>query len=199
MPWHLPALLEAQHDDATRLKPDDTMALRTVLTKSVVSISCCSRACQDALGVPAFSTSQEAFAAEDLFNAYRSGDAAAVKALVAKPLFRTIDNQVREPLQVCRRRRGLTSTVDQCSERTFVESQRFPAMLRCICRTRRYTACPLLLCMSSSISPIGASQVARLAKQLPTGDQAALAEQLKSGKDGDAAGEQGTIDPDDLT
>ena len=50
---------------------------------------------QDALGVPAFSTSEEAFAAEDLFNAYRSGDAAAVKAVVAKPLFKTIDNQAR--------------------------------------------------------------------------------------------------------
>jgi hypothetical protein len=57
---------------------------------------------QDALGVPAFSTSQEAFAAEDLFNAYLIGDATAVKAIVAKPLFRTIDNQVREPLRDCR-------------------------------------------------------------------------------------------------
>ena len=55
---------------------------------------------QDALGVPAFSTSQEAFAAEDLFGAYRTGYAAAVKALVAKPLFRTIDNQVCKPLVI---------------------------------------------------------------------------------------------------
>jgi len=53
---------------------------------------------QDALGVSAFSTSQEAFAAEDLFDAYRSGDAAAVRAVAAKPLFKTIDNQARAAL-----------------------------------------------------------------------------------------------------
>ena len=47
----------------------------------------------------AFSTSEEAFAAEDLFDAYRSGDAAAVKAVVIKPLFRTIDNQARATLR----------------------------------------------------------------------------------------------------
>ena len=56
---------------------------------------------QDALGVSAFSTSHEAFAAEDLINAYRTGDAAAVKAVAAKPLFKTIDNQVHN--QLCNR------------------------------------------------------------------------------------------------
>ena len=52
----------------------------------------------------AFSTSEEAFAAEDLFDAYRSGDAAAVRAVAAKPLFKTIDNQVcaaRHPSAAC--------------------------------------------------------------------------------------------------
>ena len=50
---------------------------------------------QDALGVSAFCTSQEAFSAEDLFAAYRSGSAESVKATAAKPLFKTIDIQVR--------------------------------------------------------------------------------------------------------
>lgn len=43
----------------------------------------------------AFCTSQEAFSAEDLFTAYRSGAAEGVKAAVAKPMFKTIDIQVR--------------------------------------------------------------------------------------------------------
>ena len=37
---------------------------------------------QDSMGVPTFSSSDEAFAAEDLLNAYRSGDAAQIKQLI---------------------------------------------------------------------------------------------------------------------
>lgn len=46
--------------------------------------------------MPAFTTSQEAFAAEELLNAFRSGDVDRVAALI-KPnsLFMNVDNQAR--------------------------------------------------------------------------------------------------------
>ena len=51
---------------------------------------------QDALGVSAFSSSQEAFVAEALFEAYRSQDAEAVKRVVkAKHVLSDLDNAVR--------------------------------------------------------------------------------------------------------
>jgi hypothetical protein len=50
---------------------------------------------QDALTVQNFTTSEEAFAAEDLCNAFRSGDAEKITALI-KPnsLYLNVDNQV---------------------------------------------------------------------------------------------------------
>ena len=66
------------------------------------------RALQDALCVSAFCTSQEAFAAEDLFSAYRSGAADEVRAAAAKPLFKTIDISVSpkpQALSACRQLR----------------------------------------------------------------------------------------------
>ena len=58
---------------------------------------------QDALGVEAFSRSEQAFAAEDLFNAYQSADAGAIrKCISSKPIFLDLDNQVHSclvPLQ----------------------------------------------------------------------------------------------------
>lgn len=49
---------------------------------------------QDALEVAVFTTSEEAFGADDLFNAYRSGSADEVKAVIAsKSLFMNLDNQ----------------------------------------------------------------------------------------------------------
>ena len=50
---------------------------------------------QDALGVTAFSSSEEAFVAEALFEAYRSQDAEAVKGVVkAKHILSDLDNAV---------------------------------------------------------------------------------------------------------
>ena len=50
---------------------------------------------QDALAVESFTSSKEAFAADDLMEAYRSGDAAHVQKVVATNfLFRELDNQV---------------------------------------------------------------------------------------------------------
>ena len=50
----------------------------------------------------AFSRSDHAFAAEELFNAYRSGASADVKACVAaKPVFQDLDNQVCVCVCVC--------------------------------------------------------------------------------------------------
>ena len=52
-------------------------------------------ALQDALGVDAFTSSDEAFAAEALLEAYRSGDPDAVASVVkAKACFASMDNQV---------------------------------------------------------------------------------------------------------
>lgn len=44
-----------------------------------------------------------------------------------------------------------------------------------------------------------APQVARLAKKLPTGDQAAMAAQLSSADGADGIGDDEELDPDDLT
>ena len=56
---------------------------------------------QDALGVEAFQRSDHAFAAEELFNAYRSGTAAEVKSCVAaKAVFLDLDNQARGGLSL---------------------------------------------------------------------------------------------------
>ncbi len=53
---------------------------------------------QDALGVTAFSSSEEAFVAEALFEAYRSQDAEAVKSVVkAKHILSDLDNAVSTP------------------------------------------------------------------------------------------------------
>ncbi|KAI3428586.1 hypothetical protein D9Q98_007408 [Chlorella vulgaris] len=50
---------------------------------------------QDALGVDAFMSSDEAFAADALFDAYRSGDSAAIQATVKRSaVFSNLDNQV---------------------------------------------------------------------------------------------------------
>eukprot|EP00891_Asterochloris_glomerata_P009374 jgi/Astpho2/9374/Aster-01643 len=50
---------------------------------------------QDALAVESFTSSKEAFAADDLMEAFRSGDAAQVQKVVADNfLFRELDNQV---------------------------------------------------------------------------------------------------------
>lgn len=50
---------------------------------------------QDALGVDAFSSSEQAFAAEKLLEAYRCGDAGAVrKSVASQNLFLDLDNQV---------------------------------------------------------------------------------------------------------
>ena len=50
---------------------------------------------QDALAVESFTSSKEAFAADDLMEAFRSGDAAQVQKVVATNfLFRELDNQV---------------------------------------------------------------------------------------------------------
>lgn len=50
------------------------------------------RAFQDAMGVEAFSGSDEAFAADALFEAYAGGKAEAVRALAqAKPAFKNLD------------------------------------------------------------------------------------------------------------
>ena len=50
---------------------------------------------QDALAVESFTSSKEAFAADDLMEAFRSGDAAHVQKVVATNfLFRELDNQV---------------------------------------------------------------------------------------------------------
>jgi hypothetical protein len=50
---------------------------------------------QDALAVAVFSTSEEAFSADDLFSAYRKGDADAVRSLIgSRSLFVNLDNQV---------------------------------------------------------------------------------------------------------
>lgn len=52
--------------------------------------------CQDALAVDAFSTSEQAFGAEKLLEAYRSGDPEAVrKSIASQSLFLDLDNQVR--------------------------------------------------------------------------------------------------------
>ena len=56
---------------------------------------------------------------------------------------------------------------------------------------------PASAACSGSIPHLRA-QVARLARQLPTGDQAALAEQLKLGKD-EGTDEPSAVNPDDLT
>lgn len=52
--------------------------------------------------MPAFTTSEEAFAAEELLNAFRSGDADQVTRLI-KPnsVFMNIDNQVTLGLCLC--------------------------------------------------------------------------------------------------
>ena len=50
---------------------------------------------QDALAVESFTSSKEAFAADDLMEAFRSGDTAQVQKVVAANfLFRELDNQV---------------------------------------------------------------------------------------------------------
>jgi hypothetical protein len=50
---------------------------------------------QDALEVAAYGPSQQARAAEDLFDAYRSGDGEAVKKCIASSaIFGDLDNQV---------------------------------------------------------------------------------------------------------
>lgn len=50
---------------------------------------------QDALGVDAFSCSSDALVAEALLDAYKSGDEAAIRNVVAtKPVFQDLDNQV---------------------------------------------------------------------------------------------------------
>lgn len=50
---------------------------------------------QDILGVDAFSSSDEAFAAEELFEAYKTADAGAIlKVVASKPSFMSLDNQV---------------------------------------------------------------------------------------------------------
>ena len=50
---------------------------------------------QDALAVESFTSSKEAFAADDLMEAFRTGDAAHVQKVVATNfLFRELDNQV---------------------------------------------------------------------------------------------------------
>ena len=50
---------------------------------------------QDALGVDSFSSSEHAYAAEDLFNAYQNADADAVKKCISsKSAFLDLDNQV---------------------------------------------------------------------------------------------------------
>ena len=55
----------------------------------------CDLAVQDAMEVEVFSSSDEAFAAEALFQAYRSGDAEEVKRCVAQTgAFLELDNQV---------------------------------------------------------------------------------------------------------
>ena len=59
--------------------------------------SCCngSAALQDAMAVDAFSSCQQAYAAEELFDAYRKADAEAVKACVARnSVFADLDTQV---------------------------------------------------------------------------------------------------------
>ena len=49
---------------------------------------------QDALGVDAFSCSSEALVAEALLDAYKSGDEAAIRQVIAsKPIFQDLDNQ----------------------------------------------------------------------------------------------------------
>ena len=51
---------------------------------------------QDALAVPVFSGSEEARVAEELLDAYRTGDAEAVRQCVAShAVFLELDNQVR--------------------------------------------------------------------------------------------------------
>eukprot|EP00884_Botryococcus_braunii_P003843 jgi/Botrbrau1/1345/Bobra.0063s0056.1 len=49
---------------------------------------------RDALEVGAYGSSQQARAAEDLFDAYRSGDAEAIRAVAMGPIFGDLDNQV---------------------------------------------------------------------------------------------------------
>ena len=63
------------------------------------AMSCDSRAkcgSQDALEVDSFSQSEEAFAAESLFDAYRTGSAEDIKRCISKrSIFTDLDNQVR--------------------------------------------------------------------------------------------------------
>ena len=55
---------------------------------------------QDALGVDAFSCSSEALVAEALLDAYKSGDEAAIRQVIAsKPIFQDLDNQASTWLQ----------------------------------------------------------------------------------------------------
>lgn len=62
---------------------------------------------QDALDVPAFSGSEEAQIAEGLLDAYRTGDAEAVRQFVAShPIFLELDNQVRSAPSSMLRRSG---------------------------------------------------------------------------------------------
>jgi hypothetical protein len=72
----------------------DLMPLIAEADKRQLLISCHCHL-QDALTVQNFTTSEEAFAAEDLCNAFRSGDADKITALI-KPnsLYLNVDNQV---------------------------------------------------------------------------------------------------------
>lgn len=48
---------------------------------------------QDAMEVPVYGSSSQAAAANDLFDAYRSGDVDAIRSIVREPRFEDLDNQ----------------------------------------------------------------------------------------------------------
>ena len=116
---------------------------------------------QDALDVPAFSGSEEAQIAEGLIDAYRTGDAEAVRQFVAShPIFLELDNQVcSAPSSMLRRSGKVDGGLDLsgvCSTALLHvdELQEPPADMLCT------------------------MQVVRLARKLPQGDVRVLAAAL---------------------
>ena len=124
----------------------------------------------------AFSNCQQAYAAEELFDAYRKTDAEAVKACVARnSVFTDLDTQVSSCLAPC-----------------------WPAAA-CACHAQQ----PFAVCQDSGIPPCPDDlpwrpQIGRLAKQLPQGSVATQAAEL--GAAPNAGGVTAAdLDEDDLT
>ena len=66
----------------------------------------------------AFSNSQQAYAAEELFDAYRKGDAEAVRACVkSKSTFADLDTQVRCPSMLLQRQQEILDLPDVSSRK----------------------------------------------------------------------------------